>query len=96
MACDAFVSCYAAQYAVQHSNLEMLMCWHCNFMVGWGFSDELYMTSYLVNLPVLPMAAKSIDQFAAADVSRKLHPRASTSSRTKWRRIDWGLGPSKK
>ena len=47
-------------------------------------------TAALVHAVVIPVAAQGLDQGFAAEITRKPHPNAITSSRTKCKRMEWG------
>ena len=48
--------------------------------------------AFLIHAPIAEMLAEELDQFRPAQITRQLHATASTSSRTRCRRMDAGLG----
>src|ERR1051326_8654138 len=54
------------------------------------------MASTLGHLSVIPFSTKGSGKLPAAEVARRFHYNDRTSSRTKCKRIDCGLGASKK
>jgi len=69
-----------------------LMVWA---MRSWVRRLQDDVAANLVDLSVPPTDAQRSGQFAATQVSRNFHPNASTSSRTRCKRIPVGFGRSK-
>ena len=55
-----------------------------------GFEKD--MASLLIHAPLTEILAEQLDQLRAAQIPRRLHATASTSSRTRCSRIAEGLG----
>jgi len=78
------------EYGVERADSQRSVILHRYPLMGRRFGLENDVTARLVDNPIIPMLAKSLDQRAASEVSRQFHAQASTSSRSKCRRIERG------
>jgi len=91
----ALVRRNGCEYRIQRSNPKGMMFRNGNALrTGLtGLKDD--MAANLVHLPVLPAAAEVLHQLLTAQIARQLHATASTSSRTRRKRIESGGAESK-
>ena len=60
---------------------------NCDTMRGWMLGLQNNVTTNLMDSPVSPAFAEVSDQFFSAQIAWQFHATASTSSRTRCRRI---------
>ena len=75
------------QNAVERAYTDRIVIRYRDALMRGRVRLQNNVTAFLVDLAVLPMLAKNFHDLAPGKVTRNFHA-ASTSSRTKWRRIE--------
>lgn len=81
--------------SIQRPDPEMRMRRNSNTMGSWLLSLQNNVTADLVNSLVSPALAEVLDQLFSAQIAWQFHATASTSSRTRCKRMEAGGTESK-
>ena len=96
LAFHTFMFGHTAQNGVQSSDAKISVSRNSETLVRGFFGLQHDVAAFLMDDAIAPITAKSLDQVVPAQVAWDLHEMATTSSRTKWRRIaDGGCESSK-
>jgi hypothetical protein len=91
----ALMQCDDRENRVQRPDAQRRVCGNSDPMRRWLLGLQNDVAPDLMNPLVSPMLAKVLDQALTAQIARQLHATASTSSRTRRRRIEAGGTESK-
>ena len=92
---NAFVIGNAPQNAVERADAHRSVSWNSDAVRSWILRLQNDVAAYLVDLQISPTLAERSGEIMAAQVTREFHRRASTSSRTRCKRMPVGFGRSK-